>query len=162
MRSWARHEPSAAITGCLPGAITTPAGGPGSSIAFGATRMPRTWELIIGLASAATFFGSIAAIPWLLRRLPADYFVRPPPKHPLPVKIVRNLLGFTLITAGITLLVLPGQGILTILIGLSIVDLPAKHRAVCWILQRPRVLNAVQRARAKTGRPPLVVPSSTR
>lgn len=121
--------------------------------------MSRTMELIIGVVSITMFVGTLAAIPWLVRRLPEDYFVRPPPKHPLPLKIARNVLGFALITAGVAMLVLPGQGVLTILIGVSVADLPVKHRMLRWLLQRPKVLSAVQQARSKAGKPPLVVPA---
>ena len=120
--------------------------------------MSRTVELIIGIVSITMFVGTLAAIPWLVRRLPADYFVRPPPKHSLPKKIARNVIGFALIAAGIAMLVLPGQGIITVLIGLSIVDLPIKHRIVRWLLQQPKIQHGVQRLRSKAGKPPLVIP----
>jgi hypothetical protein len=123
-------------------------------------KMSRTVELIIGFASVTMFVGTIAAIPWLVRRLPEDYFVRPPPNRPLPLRIARNVLGFALVAAGIALLVLPGQGVLTILIGLSILDLPIKDRMIRRILQHPKILEAVQHARAKAGKPPLVVPEA--
>ncbi len=120
--------------------------------------MSRTVELIIAIVSITMFVGTLAAIPWLVRRLPVDYFVRPPPKHPLPKKIARNIIGFALIAAGVAMLVLPGQGILTILIGLSIVDLPVKHRIMQWLLSRPTIEEGVQRLRARAGKPPLVIP----
>jgi len=120
--------------------------------------MSRTVELIIAIVSITMFIGTLAAIPWLVRRLPADYFVRPPPKHSLVHKIARNVLGFALIAAGLAMLVLPGQGIITVIIGLSIVDLPIKHRIVRWLLARPKIQAGVQRLRAKAGKPPLVIP----
>lgn len=120
--------------------------------------MSRTVELIIGIVSITMFVGTLAAIPWLVRRLPADYFVRPPPKHSLPKKIARNVIGFALIAAGIAMLVLPGQGIITVLLGLSIVDLPIKHRIVGRLLRQPKIQEGVQRLRSKAGKPPLVIP----
>ncbi len=120
--------------------------------------MLRTVEVIIGIVSITMFVGTLAAIPWLVRRLPADYFVRPPPKHALHKKIARNVIGFALIAAGIAMLVLPGQGIITVLFGLSIVDLPVKHRIMRWLLQQPKVQQGVQRLRSKAGKPPLVIP----
>ena len=120
--------------------------------------MSHTVEVIIGIVSITMFVGTLATIPWLVRRLPADYFVRPPPQHSLPKKIARNVLGFALIAAGIAMLVLPGQGILTALIGLSIVDLPIKHRVIRWLLQRPKIQEGVQRLRSTAGKPPLVIP----
>jgi hypothetical protein len=118
-----------------------------------------TVELVLGIVSVVFFVGTIAAIPWAVRRLPADYFVRPPPQHALLKKIARNVLGALLIIAGIAMLVLPGQGILTILVGLSIVDLPIKHRIMRWLLQQPKVRDGIQHLRESGGKPPLVIPA---
>ncbi len=121
--------------------------------------MARTLELIVAIASIAMFVGTLAAIPWLVRRLPVDHFVRPPPKHSVPKMIARNVLGFILVAAGIAMLVLPGQGILTILLGLSIVDLPIRQRVFRWLLLRPRVVEVMQGLRTRAGKPPLVIPA---
>ncbi|MBX3200331.1 MAG: hypothetical protein KF894_19495 [Labilithrix sp.] len=115
-------------------------------------------ELVIGIVSVAMFLGTLVAIPWVVRRLPADHFVRPPPQHGLARRIAQNLLGVTFIAAGIAMLVLPGQGILTILIGVSIVDLPVKHRLMRWLLLRPAIQDGIQRLRARAGKPPLLLP----
>ncbi|MBX3219481.1 MAG: hypothetical protein KF795_03110 [Labilithrix sp.] len=120
--------------------------------------MVRTLELVIGIVSVAMFVGTLAALPWFVRRLPADHFVRPPPKRGLARRIAQNLVGSTFIAAGIAMLVLPGQGIVTILIGLSIVDLPIRRRAVRWLLRQPAIEQAVQRLRERDGKPPLVIP----
>src|SRR5687767_13380085 len=93
-----------------------------------------TVEIIVGVASAAMFVGSILAIPWIVRRLPTDYFVRPQRRRSLAVTIVRNVFAVVLIALGIAMLVLPGQGIITVLIGLTLLDLPIKHRALRWLL----------------------------
>lgn len=121
--------------------------------------MTRTLELVIGIASVAMFVAMLAGIPWVVSRLPADYFVRPRAKHSLPKTIARNVVGFALIALGIAMLVLPGQGILTILFGLSIVDLPMKRRLFRWLLERPGVARAVQRLRHRAGQPPLIIPT---
>ena len=120
----------------------------------------QTVEIVVGVASAAMFVGSILAIPWLVRRLPADYFVRPPPRRSLPVTILRNVVAVVLIALGLAMLVLPGQGIVTVVIGLSLLDLPIKHRALRWLLQRRKIQEGVQRLRAKKGKPPLVIPQA--
>jgi len=121
--------------------------------------MSGTVELIVGIVSVAMFVGTLAAIPWMVRRLPADYFVRPSPERSFQRKVARNILGSALIAAGIAMLLLPGQGIITILLGLSIVDLPIKHRIMRWLLQRPRIQEGIQRLRSKAGKPPLVIPA---
>jgi hypothetical protein len=121
--------------------------------------MSHTVELIIGIVSVAMFVGMLLAVPWIVRRLPEDYFVRPPPEHSLPIKIGRNILGGALILAGLAMLVLPGQGILTIVFGLSIIDLPIKRRALAWLLQRPKIQKGVQTLRARAGKPALLIPT---
>ena len=120
--------------------------------------MSRSLEIALGVVSIVMFIGTLAAIPVIVRRLPFDYFVRPPPRRPWPVKLLRNGLGFALIAAGIAMLLLPGQGVVTILIGLSIIDLPVKHRVLRWLLTRPKIQEGVQRMRSKVGKPPLAIP----
>src|SRR5512140_3272825 len=90
-----------------------------------------TWlrgnEALLGwlaAASVATFVGSLIAVPWLVVRIPADYFARgrrrPLPwadRHPLVralLHVGKNVIGGLFVIAGIAMLVLPGQGILTI------------------------------------------------
>ncbi len=113
---------------------------------------------MLALSSVVLFVGTLVAVPWLLVRLPADYFVRPPPPRSLPWKLLRNLVGALLVLVGLALLVLPGQGILTVLLGLSALDLPVKRRLLRRILGQPRVQEAVQKLRRKAHRPPLQIP----
>lgn len=120
--------------------------------------LPRWVEIVLVVASVLFFVGTLAAIPWIVRRLPADYFARPRPQHSLAKKIVRNVLGAVLIAAGLVMLVLPGQGLLTVLLGLSVLDLPVKDRVLRWLLRRPKIQEGVQRLRSKAGKPPLVIP----
>src|SRR6187399_2589877 len=93
--------------------------------------------LFLGILSAVFFVGSLIVIPILLVRLPVDYFDERQPRvwlqgYPSVIRVttfvLKNLVGAVFVLAGIAMLVLPGQGILTILIGLSIVDFPGKHR----------------------------------
>lgn len=117
----------------------------------------------LAVASAAV---SVVVIGYALSRLPADYFVNPAARGPIgrhPVvrvllAVVRNLCGWALIALGIVLSLpgVPGQGVLTILMGVMLVDLPGKHRAEMWLLQRRGVLGGVNRLRARMGKPPLL------
>ena len=43
---------------------------------------------------------------------------------------LRNAVGLVLVTAGLAMLVLPGQGIITLLVGIILMDFPGKHRLV--------------------------------
>jgi hypothetical protein len=51
----------------------------------------------------------------------------------------------------------PGQGILTILLGLIMLDIPGKRPLEARIIKRPTVLSAINRLRARFKKPPLVI-----
>ena len=69
----------------------------------------------------------------------------------------RNVLGCLLIAAGVAMLVLPGQGVLTILVGTMLVDFPGKRRLERWIVERGPVLRAMNWLRERAGREPFAV-----
>lgn len=71
--------------------------------------------------------------------------------------IAKNLVGAVLVLAGIVMLVGPGQGILTILIGLIMLDIPGKRPLEAKIIGRPTVLAAVNHLRARYNKPPLIM-----
>jgi Putative transmembrane protein (PGPGW) len=123
------------------------------------------WWLVV--FSAVTFITSVVAVPWLLVRIPPRYFMtthHPHPwadRHPLirvTFLFAKNLFGVILLAIGLALLVLPGQGILTILAATVFLDFPAKHRVLRWTISRPAVLKSVNWIRERAGREPLVVP----
>lgn len=107
------------------------------------------------------FVGTLIAIPAILVRVPDDWFVRPHCTRSLPVKVVRTVIGVALIVFGIAMLVLPGQGVLTILVGLGVLDLPFKHRLMARILSNPKVHHAIDKLRRKAGRGSLQLPVSS-
>jgi hypothetical protein len=119
-----------------------------------------TIELIVGIASVTLFVATVTAIPWLVRRLPQDYFVRQRPKKSLPMRLARNVGGLTLIALGVAMLILPGPGIVAILMGLVVIDLPVKHRMLKRILKNEKIQERLQRLRSKKGKPPLVIPAT--
>lgn len=53
------------------------------------------------------------------------------------------------------MLVLPGQGILTILIGLGIMNFPGKFAVERWFVERKGVMFSINWIRQKTKHPPL-------
>ena len=69
----------------------------------------------------------------------------------------KNLLGYLLIVAGIAMLLLPGQGVLTMLLGFIMVDLPGKYRFERWLVARPLVLRSINMLRRRAGREPLIL-----
>jgi hypothetical protein len=119
--------------------------------------------------SALTFVTSIVAVPWLLVRIPAQYFMSAKHEHPWADRhplirhsfvIGKNILGLILIALGLAMLILPGQGLLTILAGLVLLDFPGKERVLLWTISQPAVLKAVNWIRGKAHHPPLVVPGA--
>lgn len=126
--------------------------------------------LTLAALSVVMFFGSLAAIPVLLARMPADYFVRSESpfaswrrRHPVAggaLLVVRNVVGVVLLLAGLVMMVLPGQGIITVLMALTLLNFPGKRKLELWIIRRRKVRGAIDWIRRRAGRPPLVVPDA--
>jgi hypothetical protein len=74
--------------------------------------------------------------------------------------IARNLVGGILVLLGLVLIPLPGQGVLTILAGLALMDFRGKRRVEHWLILRPAVFAAINHSRLRAGRPRLVRPLS--
>ena len=73
--------------------------------------------------------------------------------------IAKNALGVILILLGVVLSLpgIPGQGILTILLGLIMLDIPGKRPLECRIVKMPKVLSSINKFRQKFGKEPLIV-----
>ena len=119
---------------------------------------------MLGIASIAMLVISAIVIPVLIVRLPADFYVEDNhPRHLLEDRpllriaflTVKNAVGAVLLLAGLLMLVLPGQGILTILAALALLDFPGKRRMEMRILHRPSILKSVNWLRTRYGREPL-------
>ena len=119
----------------------------------------------VAVSSAIMFVGALFIVPWAVIRIPADYYAYPersgakwPGRH-LWLRIVwvgvKNVLGLGFLFFGTLMLVLPGQGILTLLLGLSLVDFPGKFQLQRRLVSRPSVLNSMNWIRKRAGREPL-------
>ena len=127
---------------------------------------PAVLSVLLGM-SFLSLVASVVGVPWYLRRLPADYFSRreqaaigvPRSDDPsrLLLVVLRNLLGATLVLAGVAMLVLPGQGLATVLVGLLMMDYPGKKRLQRHVLSLGPVLRAANALRHRAGQPPLIV-----
>ncbi len=122
--------------------------------------------MMLTALSIIFFVGSLIAIPFILVRLPADFFdIRVPrpwmeDHHPvlrLLGHLVKNAIGAVFLFVGFLMLFLPGQGILTMLIGISMLDFPSKRKLEAMLIGRPTVLNTINGMRAKFGKPPLII-----
>lgn len=118
--------------------------------------------------SLGLFLTSALLIPWFLKRMPHDYFSRrdtPPPvvrRHPAlhaALVLARNVLGVLLLIAGIAMLVLPGQGLLSIFVSLLLIDFPGKRRLQRRIVAERHVLGALNRLRRRLHCPPFDQPT---
>jgi hypothetical protein len=126
----------------------------------------KSWLAWLAVLSAVTLIASALLIPWLVARMPADYFARDrhhtpwEDKHPIVrilLLIAKNLFGLILVGLGILMLVLPGQGVLTIVAGIALIDFPGRHRAVHWLVSKPPVLKSLNWLRKRAHREPLRV-----
>ncbi len=73
---------------------------------------------------------------------------------------IKNIIGVVFLLSGFIMLFIPGQGILTILLGISLIDFPGKNRLLLRLLRSPRVNQLIHWCRQKTGRGPLLIPES--
>lgn len=128
------------------------------------------WLTTVSMALLAI---SLFALPWLIARLPEDYFTiegqarlaaerRANPTHKwikLSLRILRNVGGVLIALSGVAMLLLPGQGIIAILVGLMLVDYPGKHRMERKLMGKPWVHRPLNWLRAKVKRQPFAVPA---
>jgi hypothetical protein len=120
----------------------------------------------MGVLSVLTFAGSLLAVPWLILQLPENYFIRhrletgqKRKRHPMLSVLLfcfRNSLGTVLFVCGIAMLVLPGQGLLTMVIGLALMDFPGKHQLLELLVSNRGVQRSLNWIRRKGDRKELV------
>ena len=125
----------------------------------------------IALASGIMLAIGLVAVPWIVLRLPVDALQRPNPlvayrrRHPVLralIFVVRNAIGLPLLVLGVIMLVAPGQGILTILLALGIMEFPGKWWLEHKILERKSVYRTLNWIRRKGGKPEFLPPSRSR
>lgn len=123
---------------------------------------------MLSTLSLVTFVGTLIVIPFLVARIPADYFVRKQdnrrhhyikrPNLRRLYLIFKNLVGIIFILAGMAMLFLPGQGIITIFIGIMLMNFPGKRIMTLRIVRKEKVFRAINWMRAKVQQPPLQLP----
>ncbi len=126
------------------------------------------WEQLLpwlfGL-SLICFVGSIVGVWIVLIRLPADYLIRDggpvsndSARHLLQFsrRIVQNVFGIVFLLMGMVMLLTPGQGILSIFVGITLLDFPGKQKLIRRILSNSKVLNAINNIREKCQKAPLM------
>lgn len=125
-----------------------------------------TWMTIF---SVIIFVVTLAITPFIVAAIPDNYFEqnkRPKPLYKkrslnwLIKKLFKNILGITLLLSGIVMLILPGQGILTLMIGLFLIDYPGKYQLEKTLLSYPVILNSINWLRRKQRKNLFKPPSS--
>lgn len=113
-----------------------------------------------------SFLASTLLVAVVMVKIPENYFSSHYQQDFLPnsswftrwgVVAVKNVLGIIIVLAGIVMLVGPGPGILTILIGSIMIDIPGKRPFEARLLKQPTVLSAANNLRARFGKPPLIM-----
>jgi hypothetical protein len=121
----------------------------------------------LSIVSGLILVAGAIAVPWIVVTLPKDIFSnhkrpgmldRLPAAVRIPVRVLKNVLALALVLIGIAMLVLPGQGILAILLGVMLGDFPGKLRLQQWLIARPKVMNSLNWLRRTFKKPPLDAP----
>ena len=119
----------------------------------------------LGIFSIFIFLFSIIGISWFIAYIPEDYFlgsrrqpikwVKNMPTLRFLFLCVKNFFDILLILGGILMLVLPGQGFLTIVTGLILINYPGKFKLEQKIVSMPSVFKALNWIRIKANKAPL-------
>ena len=121
---------------------------------------------LLGISSVVILVISAISIGYFIKKIPHDYFLDDKRgvseyKNKNPILwiitlVLKNIIGYFLIMGGILMLVLPGQGLLTILVGLMLSDYPGKFKLEKKIIRTNLVLKTINWYRIKSNIPPLI------
>ena len=122
--------------------------------------------LWISGVSVLFFVLSLMAVPWMVARIPEDYFITgqsldPSVKYSMArpmIWILKNVLGLVLFIMGIVMLFIPGQGLLTMLLGVVLMEFPGKRKLVCFLVSKKTIQNGLNWLRKKKHVVPLRFP----
>ena len=117
--------------------------------------------LSVGLAVSSLGLAAVIVANWPVNQFAGD---EPPPfwhgRHPVirALGLVgKNIVGYVTVCLGVVLALpgVPGQGVVLILIGLTMLNFPGKRRLEKKLIGRPSVLRVVNRLRQRLKRAPL-------
>jgi hypothetical protein len=131
--------------------------------AYGGLSLGAKVALIVAIALFTTAVGMVVIV-----RLPAEHFVRKPPpdswwrRHRAvrwTALILKNALGLLVLPLGVfmSLPLVPGPGLVFVLLGLSLLDFPGKRVLERKLVGRPSIMRFLNDLRASFGKPPFVV-----
>ena len=132
-----------------------------------------SWSSILDRCGGLRGFVSYqpGIVSFILVKLPADYFAKSrkrkfmegySPVLRVAAVIGKNIGGVLLVALGVVLSLpgVPGQGLLTILLGVMLLDFPGRHRLEQKLLSRPSIVNAINSLRGRFDKPPLELDGS--
>lgn len=118
--------------------------------------------------SVFTLIAAAIAAPIVVTRMNPDYFMPGRDRQKALAKqhpvlrwtglTLKNLLGIVLLIAGFLMLFMPGQGLLTMFIGMILTDFPGKRKLELRIVQISVMHKGIDWIRKKNGRKPLELP----
>jgi len=119
--------------------------------------------VILGAVAFVVLLTTLLATPWILARLPSDYFSHTPSISPRSlsntiISIIRTVAGTLLIFLGLAVILTPVPGIVLMVLGLALCDFPGKHKLLVRLVRLPSVLSFLNWIREKSNKPPFVVP----
>ncbi len=104
--------------------------------------------------SFVTFVAGLFLMPLMAIRIPSDYFARERAprlqferRHPalrMVLLTAKNLVGLALAITGVIMLVTPGPGIIALIVGISLMDIPGKRALERRIVSLPNCLRRTQ------------------
>ena len=122
----------------------------------------------LGSLSVLMFLGTLVVVPVVIVALPHDFLARrEQAAGPVllrvwyyPYLILKNVAGFAFILAGLLMLVLPGQGLLTMFLGLALINFPRKRALIRRLVGQRRIIRAINRLRRRFSKPSLELPDN--
>jgi hypothetical protein len=120
------------------------------------------------LLFVVTFAISLGIVSFIMVKIPVNYFHTDyspeffSGRHPV-IRVLgivgKNILGVLLVALGIVMSVpgVPGQGLLTILLGVMLLDFPGRRNLELKLVSRPAVFKTINKLRHRFGKPNLVL-----
>jgi hypothetical protein len=124
-------------------------------------------KVLIGVSIfLVSFFANLGIVSLILVKLPADHFSKsrktqfwsgPRPWLHAAKVIGKNIAGILLVALGVVLSLpgVPGQGLLTVLLGIMLLDFPGRDRLEQKLLSKPSIVNTINSLRGRFGKKPL-------
>jgi len=114
------------------------------------------------------FIVGVISVPLLVCKIPEDYFLRGKRSWSSSYKqfglafililLLKNCLAVVLFIAGLLMLFLPGQGLLSLFLGILLLDFPGKYLLERWLIRKPALHKSLNWIRGKKGVAEILIP----